>query len=82
MHKMDIHLQYIFSPPHPPLQLAGSLAGVRGELSFIGNNAENVEGGALYISAFGQVKLYQNSHLNFINNTGRCVCVIMSYFSP
>ena len=44
---------------------------VQGNLSFIGNNAERFEGGALYISEFGQVKLYSGAQVDFINNTGR-----------
>ncbi len=42
-------------------------------ISFIGNNAERREGGALFMQDFGQIKLYSNSSLNFINNTGRYV---------
>ena len=45
-------------------------------LSFIGNNAENHEGGALYLQDFGQIQLYSNSSMEFINNTGRCMCSI------
>ena len=42
-----------------------------GNLSFIGNNAENYEGGAVYISAFGQLKLYRGTVIDFIDNVGR-----------
>lgn len=57
------------------LQIVGSLMEVlRGSvISFIGNNAERREGGALFMQDFGQIKLYSNSSLNFINNTGRYV---------
>jgi len=44
---------------------------VQGNLSFVGNNAERSDGGALYISEFGQVKLYSGAQVEFINNTGR-----------
>ena len=52
-------------------QSVGSQIAVEGNLSFIGNNAESFEGGALYLSAFGQVKLYRNSHISFVDNIGR-----------
>ena len=42
-----------------------------GRLSFHGNDAETQEGGALFMQDFGQVKLYSNSSMEFINNTGR-----------
>ena len=41
---------------------------------------------ALYITALGQIKLYRNSHLKFINNTGRYLyrkfmqlCILIIY---
>ena len=55
---------------HTP-QVVGSLVSVQGNLSFVGNNAERSDGGALYISEFGQVKLYSGAQVEFINNTGR-----------
>ena len=45
-------------------------------MSFIGNNAENHEGGALHIQAFGQVKVFPGSEIEFINNTGRLAITI------
>ncbi len=44
---------------------------VHGNLSFIENTVPpNVEGGALFIQAFGQVKIKPGTSLNFISNTG------------
>ena len=45
-------------------------------MSFIGNNAESHEGGALHIQAFGQVKVFPGSEIEFINNTGRLAITI------
>ena len=55
------------------LQIAGSQVGIQGgsSLSFIGNTAEDQEGGALYIQDFGQIKVYPGSSMEFVNNTGR-----------
>ena len=57
------------------MQSVGSQIAVDGNLTFIGNNAENFEGGAVYISAFGQIKLYRGAYISFINNVGRLVGV-------
>ena len=54
-------------------QSVGAQIAVQGNISFIGNNAEGHGGGALYLSAFGQVKLYRGSHIDFTDNTGRWV---------
>ena len=56
-----------------PLQCVGSQIEVNGNISFIGNNAENFEGGAVYISEFGQIKLYRGTYISFIDNVGRYV---------
>ncbi|CAI8022048.1 hypothetical protein GBAR_LOCUS12974 [Geodia barretti] len=53
------------------LRSVGAQIAVYGTISFIGNNAESHEGGALYLSAFGQVKLYRGSHIDFLENLGR-----------
>ncbi len=70
------HCPYLclqYTPTH--VQIVGSLVGILPDarLSFVGNNAENHEGGALYVQDFGQIKLYSNSSIEFINNTGGCV---------
>ena len=57
------------------LQVVGSQIQVHGHMSFVGNNAESHEGGALHIQAFGQVKVYPGSNIEFINNTGRLAMV-------
>ena len=53
------------------LQSVGSQIAVQGNLSFIGNNAEGYKGGAVYISAFGQLKLYRGTNIDFVDNVGR-----------
>ena len=55
----------------------GAQIAVYGTISFIGNNAESHEGGALYLSAFGQVKLYRGSHIDFLENLGRYQSIIV-----
>ena len=65
--------------PRPHLQVVGSLIKVEGLLSFVGNNAVDFEGGALYVSAFGQVTLYRGAELFFTENVGRCVLYTMIY---
>ena len=61
------------------LQVVGSQVQVHGHMSFVGNNAENHEGGALHIQAFGQVKVYPGSNIEFINNTGRLAIYIHTF---
>ena len=47
-------------------------------MTFVGNNAEGDEGGALHVQAYGQIKVYSGSEIDFINNTGRYVhCMIV-----
>ncbi len=69
------HRPYLFFIDNTPTQIVGSLVGILpdAKLSFVGNNAENHEGGALYVQDFGQIKIYSNSTIEFINNTGGCV---------
>lgn len=74
------------------MQVVGSQIEVHGHMSFIGNNAESHEGGALHIQAFGQIKVYTGSEIDFVNNTGRliafksnthdCVICIVWFLSP
>ena len=47
------------------------LVTVEGTLIFKGNNAANSEGGALYITTFGQIKLIQGARMIFTDNIGR-----------
>ena len=69
--EIDTVDKYTHTHTHTHTQIVGSLVSVQGNLSFIGNKAERFEGGALYISEFGQVKLYSGAQVDFINNTGR-----------
>ena len=59
------------------MQVVGSQIQVHGHMSFIGNNAESHEGGALHIQAFGQIKVYPGSNIEFINNTGRLAVLLL-----
>lgn len=59
--------------PNFCFQLVGGLVVSNGNLSFVGNEVDSNEGGALYIQEFGQVKLVPGTRLQFINNTGRWV---------
>ena len=56
-------------------QIISSLVTVEGTLIFKGNNAANSEGGALYITTFGQIKLIQGARMIFTDNIGRCEVV-------
>ena len=53
------------------MQITGSLFEVKGNISFIGNKGVITGRTAMYITALGQVKIYKNSHLLFIDNRGR-----------
>jgi len=44
-------------------------------LTFMGNNAEGLAGGAMYLTSYTQVILFQGSTFDFISNTGRYVCI-------
>ena len=65
--------QFVSLYNSPLFQVVGSQMDLLpgGRLSFHGNNAETQEGRALYMQDFGQIKLYSNSSMEFINNTGR-----------
>ena len=52
-------------------QVVGSSVSVDGTISFTGNDAEHVDGGALYMQSFGQLRLKKGSQLHFKNNTGK-----------
>ena len=52
-------------------QIKLCLVTVEGTLIFKGNNAANSEGGALYITTFGQIKLIQGARMIFTDNIGR-----------
>eukprot|EP00731_Ephydatia_muelleri_P037368 Em0452g3a len=54
----------------PGLRIIGALVHVNGSITLVNNSASGHVGGALYISSFGQLKLYQGSEMKFINNTG------------
>ena len=43
---------------------------VNGRVDFKDNNAENVDGGALYLTSYSQVVLQRGAQMNFIGNRG------------
>ena len=47
--------------------------GVNGTIEFRDNSAVQLDGGALYVTSFGQVQMFRGSHLNFTNNRGKYV---------
>ena len=51
-------------------QIVGANMLLNGTLDFIGNNAENLDGGALYIISRSQVVMQRGSQMNFIENRG------------
>ena len=48
----------------------GSKIIFNGNISFINNNAEGFDGGAIYMLTFSQMILNPGAHLIFVNNTG------------
>ena len=54
-------------------QATGCLLQVKGNVTFSGNVGDVLGSVAMYLSAFGQIKIYKNCHLTFNNNTGRLV---------
>ena len=53
------------------MQIIGSTMTVNGRVDFEDNNAESVDGGALYLTSYGQVVLQRGAQMNFIGNRGR-----------
>ena len=52
--------------------MVGSVVNVKGaHLTFMGNSAVGLAGGAMYLTSYTQVILSQGSTFDFINNTGR-----------
>ena len=56
---------------HTWFQVVGSSVSVEGTVSFTGNDAEHIDGGALYMQSFGQLRLKKGSQLHFTNSTGK-----------
>ena len=52
------------------LQIIGTRLTVDGQLWFTDNNAENMDGGALYVTSYGQVALTKGATLHFERNLG------------
>ena len=53
------------------MQVIGASLTVDGKLDFLNNNAANFDGGALYVTSYGQVVLEHGTEMNFIGNSGR-----------
>ena len=52
------------------MQVIGATLTLEGRIDFVGNNAESFDGGALYVTSFGQIILHRGSQLNFVGNRG------------
>ena len=50
--------------------MIGSKLNFHGNVTFINNDAEGIDGGAIYMLTFSQMILNAGAHLKFINNTG------------
>lgn len=60
------------------MQVVGSAVNVRGaHLTFMGNNAGGSAGGAMYLTSYTQVILFEGSTFDFINNIGRYIHMYM-----
>lgn len=68
-----VHMYIYMYPRNTITQVVGSQVEILrdGQISFIGNDAEGREGGALFMQDFGQIKMHYHSSMDFINNTGR-----------
>ena len=55
----------------------GAVVEFIGNVSFANNHAEGSDGGALYLLTSSQITLSTGAHLEFINNTGGYVYVIL-----
>ena len=43
---------------------------VHGDIHFIGNDGDSIDGGALYVTSLGQLVLFRGANITFQNNTG------------
>ena len=55
------------------LQVVGTTIKFSGPATFIHNNAEAVNGGAIILISFSQIFLYHGANIDFIGNTGKYV---------
>ncbi|XP_065906418.1 uncharacterized protein [Dysidea avara] len=53
------------------IRAVASRIDLHGYVNFIGNNAEDFDGGSLYLFTFSQMNMTPDTHLTFANNTGR-----------
>ena len=51
-------------------KVIGSKLNFHGNITFINNDAEGIDGGAIYMLTFSQMILNAGTHLKFISNTG------------
>ncbi len=52
------------------LQVIGTRVEVHGGLHFTKNFANGIDGGATYITSFGQLELFEGANVTFIDNSG------------
>ena len=59
------------------MKVVASVVRVKGaNITFMGNSIEGLNGGAIYLTSYSVMILSEGSTFNFINNTGRYVCVL------
>ena len=51
--------------------MIGGIVEFQGQLDFYSNNAVGFDGGAIYLLSYSQMLLHNDTHLEFVNNTGR-----------
>jgi len=59
-----------------PLQVIGTTVTFNGLATFIHNNAETVNGGAISLASFSQIFLNHGADINFVGNNGRYVLLV------
>ena len=53
-----------------PLQVLSALVTIAGQVSFIANDGVGIDGGAIFATSFGQLRLLSGGSLNFTDNRG------------
>jgi len=59
-------------------QVIGTTIEFNGSATFIHNNANSVNGGAIILISYSQIFLNHGANVDFIGNIGRYVCMYVS----
>ena len=65
---------YVYMYVYVILQVVAGNIDFSGPITFVDNDAETFDGGAIYLLSFSQFTLYPGAYLDFINNAGRYIC--------